>query len=84
MATELRCAWQLWNAINQLHIQRLDAIKKYSGRSENHLRTAGGRAIIAEEIIDEAGSDKVPDADLEDGLNDEFEKLTDFVLAITD
>ena len=88
--------WQLQNAVNQLHIQRLNAIEK-SARPRLYpaLNTTTGTVMDIrqctsaneENIRAEDGQVEATDIDealpVEEG-SDELEKITDFVLTLMD
>lgn len=100
LAAELKSRWHLRNAINTIHLQCLDLVEQSAGftgvhgigvpvstptgpnPSDNILREAmtdcgsglGGKGYETENEIDEAAADVTHD----------LEKITEFVLAITD
>ena len=96
LATELQSHWQLRNAVNQLHIQRLDAIE--GSAIFTGLRGVGTRLLTStpptppadnSTPVDTAGDHSVSggvegdDEAAEDGGHD-LKKITDFILTITD
>ena len=96
LATELQSHWQLRNAVNQLHIQHLDAIE--GSAIFTGLRGVGTRLSTSmpptppadnSTPVDTAGDHSVSggvegdDKAAEDGGHD-LEKITDFILTITD
>lgn len=95
LATELCHVWQLRNAVNRLHLQRLDAVEK-SARSPylaSNMTTDTATDMEQCTSVNE-GSVNVEDGlveagDIEEALrveegSDELEKITDFVLTLTD